>query len=120
MANKSMIDIAYEILSEKNKVAFSTLWNTICKKLGFTDEEKDNKVANFYTQLSLDGRFVAVGNNNWSLRSCLSHEDKAIKKENDVMDADNQEEAESDDTLEDNDEEETKTKETAPAEDEVA
>ncbi|MCQ2793895.1 MAG: DNA-directed RNA polymerase subunit delta [Bacilli bacterium] len=72
--NKSMIDIAYDAMQEKKTITFSVLWNTIAKKLNLTDEEKEKKVAAFYTQLSLDGRFVALGNNKWSLRDRLPYD----------------------------------------------
>lgn len=74
MANKSMLDVAFDVMEDKKSIAFSVLWNTISKKLDFSNEEKEKKVAAFYTQLSLDGRFVALGNNKWSLRDRLPYE----------------------------------------------
>jgi len=71
MAKKSMLEIAFEIMQDKKTISFSTLWSSIVKKLELTDEEANSKIGNFYTQLSLDGRFVALGNNKWSLRDRL-------------------------------------------------
>lgn len=66
-----MLEIAFEIMQEKKTISFSTLWSSITKKLELSEEEANSKIGNFYTQLSLDGRFVALGNNKWSLRDRL-------------------------------------------------
>lgn len=72
--SKSMLDAAYELMAEKKSIAFSALWNAVCKKMNLSSEEAKKKIANFYTQLSLDGRFVALGNNKWSLRDQLPYD----------------------------------------------
>jgi len=75
MSNKkSMLEIALEVMKDKKAVSFSTIWTAICKELELTDDEKKAKVGNFYTQLSLDGRFVALGGNKWSLRDRLPYD----------------------------------------------
>ena len=33
------------------------------------EEEKDEKESLFYTNITLDGRFITIGENNWDLRS---------------------------------------------------
>ena len=66
----SMCNVAYEILKEVNdKVAFNALWNAVCDRLGIEGEEKDNLISNFYTQLTLDGRFMFLDENYWDLRA---------------------------------------------------
>ena len=66
----SMCNVAYEILKEVNeKVAFNSLWNTVCEKLGIAEEDKANLISNFYTQLTLDGRFMFLDENYWDLRA---------------------------------------------------
>ncbi len=68
--NESMVDVAYSFLKETNsKVKFNELFNAVSERMGFTEEEKENLISNFYTNLSLDGRFVTLGNNEWDLRS---------------------------------------------------
>lgn len=73
MAEKAMIEYAYEIMQQEKKesLPFATLWKLVSKKAELTKEDADKKVANFYTQLSLDGRFVASRGNKWSLRDRL-------------------------------------------------
>ena len=48
-----------------------------------TDEESLAKIAQFYTNLSLDGRFVTLGNNEWDLRKNQTY-DKVHIDMNDV------------------------------------
>ena len=68
--NESMVDVAYSFLKETNsKVKFNELFNAVSERMGFIEEEKENLISNFYTNLSLDGRFVTLGNNEWDLRS---------------------------------------------------
>ncbi len=65
-AKKSMADVAFDILSTKTEaIPFSELWSEVSKKTGATSD----MVASFYSDLSLDGRFVAIDGNNWDLKS---------------------------------------------------
>ena len=82
--NESMVDVAYSYLKEINKkVKFNDLFNVISERIGFSEEEKENLISNFYTNLSLDGRFVTLGNNEWDLRSNQTY-DKVHIDMNDV------------------------------------
>jgi len=66
---KSMLNVAYDyVVAHKGEVSFKDIWAYVCKTLGFTKEEADNKVARFYANLMLDGRFVTLGENKWTLR----------------------------------------------------
>lgn len=66
---KSFVDTAYEaIVRNGAELPFTTLWNTVCEELGLTEEDRVNRVSYFYTQLTLDGRFVTLGENVWDLR----------------------------------------------------
>ena len=70
MNEKSLLDLAYEVISaSKGHVTFKALWNKVCKAKGLNEEEADAKVSQFYTNLLLDGRFVNLGDNAWDLRS---------------------------------------------------
>jgi DNA-directed RNA polymerase subunit delta len=66
---KSFVDTAYELVVKNgDSLPFATLWNGVCEELGLTEEDRVNRVAYFYTQLTLDGRFVTLGENVWDLR----------------------------------------------------
>jgi DNA-directed RNA polymerase subunit delta len=68
MKKLSMLDVAYDVLHSKKELTFKQLFDHVSKKLDFNDEEKAKKMAKFYTSLTLDGRFVALGDNTWDLR----------------------------------------------------
>lgn len=67
---KTQIDYALEFVAESQEpVTFQAIWNHIQKVLPAT---QDASIGRFYKLLTLDGRFVAVGGNKWSLKSRYS------------------------------------------------
>jgi DNA-directed RNA polymerase subunit delta len=81
---KSMLDAAYELMSKsKKETTFVDLYNAIGKELAMSDDEKKARIGNFYTDLTLDGRFVALTDNVWDLRSRHTY-DKVHIDVNDV------------------------------------
>lgn len=91
--NRSMVDVAYELMSKKKKaVNFYKLWQEVSEVKGFEPEEQEEKESLFYTNITLDGRFITVGENNWDLRSRHKFEDVHIDM-NDIY-ADDEEESE--------------------------
>ncbi len=82
--NESMVDVAYDVITENHRIMnFQELYSEVAVKLGFSDEEKLDKISKFYTNLSLDGRFVTLGNNEWDLRTNQTY-DKTHIDVNDV------------------------------------
>ena len=68
--NKSLVDVAYDILSGYDKpIKFKDLYDEVANEAGLLDDRKASLISNFFTNLSLDGRFVALKNNEWDLRS---------------------------------------------------
>jgi DNA-directed RNA polymerase subunit delta len=66
---RSFVDTAYDIVVKNGaELPFATLWNNVCEELGLTQEDRVARVSYFYTQLTLDGRFVTLGENVWDLR----------------------------------------------------
>lgn len=85
--NMSMVDVAYELMSKKKSaVNFYKLWEEVCQMKKFDDIQKDDKESN----ITLDGRFITVGENNWDLRSRHKFSDVHIDM-NDIY-ADDEEE----------------------------
>ena len=65
----SMIDIMYFILQdEKKPVSFYTLMEQIGKMKGLTSSQLQDMLAEVYTNLNTDGRFVTLGDNQWGLK----------------------------------------------------
>lgn len=65
----SMIELASIILAEtKSEMNFIDLFNKVAEQKGYTKAEKENLLARFYTDLNVDGRFIAMGGNVWALK----------------------------------------------------
>lgn len=76
---KSMIDIAFDLLSKKKKpVMFLKLWDEVTTIEGLTKEQADDNIAQFYSDLSLDNRFVQMADNKWDLRSRHTYDEVVI------------------------------------------
>lgn len=68
--DKSMLDEAYDVLvHDKKTLTFNELVDEVSKNLEMNDDEKKGHLGGFYTELSLDGRFVALTDNTWDLRA---------------------------------------------------
>lgn len=68
MTQKATLEIAYEVLKEQHPIPFYELWEKVCSTQTFSKEQCFNLLSRFYTNLSLDGRFVNIGDNVWELR----------------------------------------------------
>lgn len=94
---KSFIDMAYTLLNEKNDTM--NLYDIIdeFKALGhYEDDEIENRIVQFYTDLNTDGRFLNVGENIWGLRDWYSVADIEEKiaptiQKFDILDDDDEE-----------------------------
>lgn len=70
---ESLVDIAYRLLSKRKKErSFYNLWEDVktekAKLDGIDPNELEEDISFFYTNLTLDGRFVNVGDNKWNLK----------------------------------------------------
>ncbi|MEC1624329.1 DNA-directed RNA polymerase subunit delta [Bacillus mojavensis] len=66
----ALVEIAHELFEDHKKpVPFQELLNEIASLLGVKKEELGDRVAQFYTDLNIDGRFLALSDQNWGLRS---------------------------------------------------
>ena len=58
---KSMVDVAFDLMTRKKKpVVFLKLWQEVSEIMGFTVAQEEDNIAQFYSDLSLDDRFVNV------------------------------------------------------------
>ncbi|MGI6378145.1 DNA-directed RNA polymerase subunit delta [bacterium] len=97
---KSMIQIAYEILKKKKKpLAFNKLWEEVCKAAKIEKSAIEELISSFYTDLTLDGRIVTLGENVWDLRERNTY-DKVHIDMNEVYAIDEEEEKDEDDEKE--------------------
>ncbi|MBQ1495755.1 MAG: DNA-directed RNA polymerase subunit delta [Bacilli bacterium] len=65
----SYTDIAFELISEDKK-QYNTpqLFKEVCNLLGLSDEEFASKIADFFTALTTDGRFIFIDSSYWDLK----------------------------------------------------
>lgn len=86
---KAMIDVAYDLMTSKKKpVTFIKLWEEVCQMIGFTKQQEEDNIAQFYSDLSLDDRYVCVGENKWDLRERHTYHEVVIDTEEILIDED--------------------------------
>ena len=84
MKEISLPETAYQVLlKESEPIKFADLFAKVCEIGELSEEEKAQFIGHFYTDLSLDGRFVALVDNTWDLRSRHTY-DKVHIDVNDV------------------------------------
>lgn len=104
MSNK---DIAYLILEEsKRKLNTADLFKKIIKLLELPESTFEKKIADFYTALSTDKRFILLDNGKWDLRSNHTS-DKVIKVSDEEDEESDEENEEEDEELEEDIEEDS-------------
>lgn len=65
----SFIEIAYDLLVEnKQATPFNEIMDVIINALDLSEQEVKSRIAQFYTDMNIDGRFLALGENRWGLR----------------------------------------------------
>jgi DNA-directed RNA polymerase subunit delta len=66
----SFVEMAFQILQNgKQPIAFNEMIEQIKQACGLTNEEVRSRIAQIYTDLNIDGRFLAIGDNRWGLRT---------------------------------------------------
>lgn len=76
---KSMIEIAFQTLSQSaGPQSFLELWTHVEKEMGFTQSQADELIAQFYTDLSMDGRFLPLAGNRWDLKKRYSSSESNV------------------------------------------
>ena len=98
MANKSMTNVAYDIISSRAKpIPFAKLWASVCKQ---TNVNAD-MIGQFFNDLSLDPRFVMLKDNKWDLKSRRTFDESHV----DVSEYEIDDEEENEDNNEEQEEE---------------
>ena len=81
----SLEDIAYQLIKEdKSAKTTPELFKEICNLLELGDEEYKNQIADFFTSLTIDKRFVLLNSTNWDLRE--NHAVKIVVADEDDTD----------------------------------
>lgn len=65
----AMVDLAYDLLKQKGEaMLYRDIMDEVSSMKGFTKKEAEHYIAQLYTEINIDGRFVCVGRNLWGLR----------------------------------------------------
>ncbi len=67
--DKSMIDVAEEALKEEGSaLPFHELFQKVAERLEMSEGDKAERIGRFYSDLTIDARFVGLPDNTWDLR----------------------------------------------------
>lgn len=70
LENMSYDDIAFAILTEKNKkMKIIDLFNEIGKLINLSESVIEDKIGDFFEMLTLDKRFIMLDDGSWDLRT---------------------------------------------------
>lgn len=99
----SYSDLTCKILKEENKTMNTpTLFHKICDLLGYSEDDFQEKIGDYYTSLNNDKRFVMLDNGEWDVRD--NHAIELSLEEDDdeelISDEENEEEIEEIDEME--------------------
>lgn len=65
----SMLEMAYVVLEDQQQTYdFNDLFHQIADLKKYSKARKEEAIAQFYTDMNLDGRFTTTGTNQWGLR----------------------------------------------------
>ncbi|TCS95553.1 DNA-directed RNA polymerase subunit delta [Hazenella coriacea] len=69
MAETAMVDLTYDLLKDKGEpMHYRDIMNEIAKMKGFTKDDVEQYIAQLYTEVNIDGRFICVGRSLWGVR----------------------------------------------------
>ena len=70
-------------------------WKDVSQKMGFNQTQFEDNIAQFYTDLSLDGRFLNMSQNTWDLRSRHTYSESVMDTDSIAIDEDDEDEEDS-------------------------
>lgn len=77
--SEPLLDLAKEVLEQKHPISFSDLWKEVGDLAELDLASRKNKISRFYTSLTMDGRFVNLGENVWDLKTRHTFEETHAK-----------------------------------------
>jgi DNA-directed RNA polymerase subunit delta len=69
LKEEALIDLAFALLEERREpMEFPALMAELGRMIGLSEEETKERLVRFYTDMNIDGRFLALGDGRWALR----------------------------------------------------
>ncbi|MFC7365733.1 MULTISPECIES: DNA-directed RNA polymerase subunit delta [Bhargavaea] len=69
LKEEALIDLAFALLEERREpMEFPALMAELGRMVGLSEEETKERLVRFYTDMNIDGRFLALGDGRWALR----------------------------------------------------
>ncbi|OZU88466.1 DNA-directed RNA polymerase subunit delta [Virgibacillus indicus] len=69
LKNLSMIELAnLVLLDEKKAINFKDIFERIAEMKDLSNKTKEDYIAQFYTDLNVEGSFITIGDNKWGLK----------------------------------------------------
>ncbi len=100
MKKRPIVDAAYEILElNSSAMEFPLLWDALCNLEKLTELQQEELIADFYTDISVDARFVNLGNNKWDLRKNHYFNEVYVNTDEILVDDGSEEELEVDEVV---------------------
>ncbi len=70
LSEMSLIEIAYELLNgAKTPYTFNEIVKEVSRLVDLSEDQINDRLAQFYTDINIDGRFLSLGDNRWGLRT---------------------------------------------------
>lgn len=86
MAKSPMAEASVEILEEaKRELSFQELFDKVIVKLGLDEATATKRIANMYSDLTLDKRFISLPENKWDLRKRHKLDDVLVSTEDIII-----------------------------------
>lgn len=101
---KSMIETAYEVLNQQNNsMPFVALWSEVAKRMGYNESQFEENIAQFYTDLSMDNRFLNLSGNQWDLKSRHTYSEAVMDTDSIAIEEEDEDEEEEENSAKDAD-----------------
>lgn len=69
LKEEALIDLAFALLEERREpMDFPSLMTELGRLVGLSEKEAKERLVRFYTDMNIDGRFLALGDGRWGLR----------------------------------------------------
>ncbi|MBN6187104.1 DNA-directed RNA polymerase subunit delta [Aneurinibacillus sp. BA2021] len=69
VSEMAMVDLAYQMLNQSKKPAYyRDLYKELTEMKNMSESEAMDMIAQVYTEINLDGRFICLGDNLWGLK----------------------------------------------------